>query len=142
MHRTMHSTPPSRSPRPETIWSARGTRSARARSTLTHAPAPHSPTRPLHTHPRARRTFVQIASTFDAVYRVSAPKNTRRFLESIDFDAWGDPYGSFGMGAMLAPPLVPIRSPPRAPPPLRTAELPASPLAQPSAPVHAGVRPA
>ena len=73
-------------------------------------------TRPLHTHPRARRTFVQIASTFDAVYRVSAPKNTRLFLESIDFDAWADPYGSFGMGTLLALPLVPIRLPLRAPP--------------------------
>ena len=59
---------------------------------------------------------MQIASVFDAVYQVSAPKNTRLFLESIDFDAWGDPYGNWGMGTLLAPPLVPIRSPPRAPP--------------------------
>ena len=59
---------------------------------------------------------MQIASVFDAVYQVSAPKNTRLFLESIDYDAWGDPYGNWGMGTLLAPPLVPIRSPPRAPP--------------------------
>ena len=59
---------------------------------------------------------MQIASVFDAVYQVSAPKNTRLFLESIDFDAWGDPYGNWGMGTLLAPSLVPIRSPPRAPP--------------------------
>ena len=97
LHSTLLGKPPSRSPRPETIWSARG---------------PH----PLHTRPRARRTFVQIASVFDAVYQVSAPKNTRLFLESIDYDAWGDPYGNWGMGTLLAPPLVPIRSPPRAPP--------------------------
>ena len=54
--------------------------------------------------------------TVCAAYQVSAPKNTRLFLESIDFDAWGDPYGNWGMGTLLAPPLVPIRSPPRVPP--------------------------
>ena len=53
-----------------------------------------------------RRTFIQIASTFDAVYRVSAPRNTRLFLNDIDFDGWGDPYGSFGMGTLFALPHV------------------------------------
>ena len=60
---------------------------------------------PPPTHP-TRRTFIQIASTFDEVYRVSAPRNTRMFLNDIGFDGWGDPYGSFGMGTLFAPPHV------------------------------------
>lgn len=37
---------------------------------------------------------------------MSAPRNTRMFLNDIGFDGWGDPYGSFGMGTLFAPPHV------------------------------------
>ena len=106
------------------VWSARTTPLTLVltlRSSGLHAVCTHALTRccisrltPTHaltyfelptSHPTCR-TFIQIASTFDEVYRVSAPRNTRMFLNDIGFDGWGDPYGSFGMGTLFAPPHV------------------------------------
>ena len=63
-------------------------------------PAPHCALQRRPPPPRLPcRSFVQVVSCFEAVYRVDAPRNTRRFLASVGFRP--DPYGAYGLGSLL-----------------------------------------